>query len=58
MASTKVLTNAIADILNKSLPHLQYEIAQTKKIVRNNEQKISQLRDLIDNNNGGGGIIV
>lgn len=55
MASTKVLTNAIADILNKSLPHLQYEIAQTKKIVRNNEQKISQLRDLIDNNNGGGG---
>ena len=55
MASTKVLTNAVADILNKSLPHLQYEIAQTKKIVRNNEQKISQLRELIDNNNEGGG---
>ena len=54
MASTSVLTNAVADLLNKSIPQLQYEISQTKKSIRNNEQKICQIQELIKDmgNNG------
>jgi hypothetical protein len=54
MASTRVLTNAVADLLNKSIPQLQYEIGQTKKSIRNNEQKICQIQELIKDmgNNG------